>query len=463
MRAPNAPAVERLRQVVLANRAGEPVGVTSVCSAEQLVLQAALEQARDAGTIALIESTCNQVNQAGGYTGMTPAAFAGHLRALAAGVGLQPGDVVLGGDHLGPYPWRAEPADTAMAKACELVRDCVLAGYAKIHLDPSMPLADDAGDGAGDTNATGGGPSPALVSPDVVARRTAELCRAAEDAWMTLPPGSPRPLYVIGTEVPAPGGELAGDEGPSVTRAGDVRRFLDLADAAFASAGLSEAWERVIAVVVQPGVEFGDDAIVDYEPRRAADLSASIAELPALVYEAHSTDYQRPEALAALVRDHFAILKVGPALTFALREALFALEEVEREVLTAVATGAGEHVRGGGEPSRLRETLDAAMRDDPTHWRAYYRGDEDKFAFARAFSFSDRCRYYWPRPNVQGALGRLLGNLSRRPIPLALLSQYLPAQYEAVRAGELEPSPKALVRHRIGTVLRTYWSACGAG
>ena len=457
MRAPNAPAVERLRQVVLANRRGEPVGVPSVCSAEPFVLRASLEQARDAGTIALIESTCNQVNQMGGYAGMTPAAFAGHVRHLAVAVDLPFDDVVLGGDHLGPYPWRVEPADTAMAKARELVRDCVLAGYTKIHLDPSMPLGGDPRDATGGAGTAVGGASPATLDSTVVAQRTSELCRAAEDAWATLPPGSPAPLYVIGTEVPAPGGERAGDEGPSVTRAGDVRRFLDLARAAFASLAPG-AWERVVAVVVQPGAEFGDDTIVDYEPRRAADLSALVATLPALVYEAHSTDYQRPAALGALVRDHFAILKVGPALTFAFREALFALELIERE---ALATGLG--TAGGGEPSRLRETLDATMREDPAHWRAYYRGGEDELAFARAFGFSDRCRYYWPRPDVRDALERLLGNLSRRSTPLALLSQYLPAQYAAVRAGNLEPSPEALIRHRIGAVLETYWAACGAG
>jgi D-tagatose-1,6-bisphosphate aldolase subunit GatZ/KbaZ len=454
MGAPNAPAVERLRQVVLANHAGELVGVPSVCSAEPFVLVAALERARAAGGVALVESTCNQVNQEGGYTGVTPAGFAAHVRGLATAAGLTEDEVVLGGDHLGPYPWRLEPADTAMAKARELVRDCVLAGYTKIHLDPSMRLGGDPGDAPG--GGAAGGASPATLDPTVVARRMAELCRSAEEAWATLPPGTPAPLYVIGTEVPAPGGERAGDEGPSVTRAGDVRRFLDLARAAFASL-TPEAWARVVAVVVQPGVEFGGDTIVDYEPRRAADLSALVATLPALVYEAHSTDYQRPAALGALVRDHFAILKVGPALTFAFREALFALEQIERE---ALATGLG--TAGGGEPSRLRETLDAAMREDPAHWRAYYSGGEDELAFARAFSFSDRCRYYWPRPDVRDALERLLGDLSRRPIPLALLSQYLPAQYAAVRAGKLEPSPEALIRHRIGAVLKTYWAACGA-
>jgi len=456
MHTPAGRASERLRQVARANHDGAPVGVPSACSAEPFVLQAALEQARDAGGVALVESTSNQVNQAGGYTGMTPAAFAGQVRDLAAGLGLAHDDIVLGGDHLGPYPWRAEPAASAMAKARELVRACVLAGYTKVHLDPSMPLADDArpsADAAGQASAF-------ALDPEIVARRTAELCRATEAAWASLPPGSPAPLYVIGTEVPAPGGEMAGDEGPAVTRAADVRAFRDLARAAFAAAGLEAAWERVLAVVVQPGLEFGDDAVFAYRPERAAELAALPDDVPGLAYEAHSTDYQTEDALRALARDHFAVLKVGPALTFAFREALFALEEIEREVLAGAAAGQGGGA-GGVEPSRLRETLDAAMRADPSHWRDYYRGDEDALAHSRAFSLSDRCRYYWPRPEVRGALDRLLRNLAARPIPLDLLGQHLPAQYVAVRAGGLEASPEALVRHRIGAVLEQYWSACG--
>lgn len=70
----------------------------------------------------------------------------------------------------------------------------------------------------------------------------------------------------------------------------------------------------------------------EYHREEAQTLSRFIEAQPGLVYEAHSTDYQSREALRALVEDHFAILKVGPALTFAFREAVFALAAIE-EVL----------------------------------------------------------------------------------------------------------------------------------
>ena len=75
-----------------------------------------------------------------------------------------------------------------------------------------------------------------------------------------------------------------------------------------------------------------------------------------MVYEAHSTDYQSPAALAQMVKDHFAILKVGPWLTFAFREVILALGTIEREMLQ---TSAGTRV------SEVRAALISAMRSDP--------------------------------------------------------------------------------------------------
>jgi D-tagatose-1,6-bisphosphate aldolase subunit GatZ/KbaZ len=277
-------------------------------------------------------------------------------------------------------------------------------------------------------------------------------CAAAEAAFAQLPAGSPAPLYVIGTEVPTPGGEQVGQAGPSVTCVADVERTLDLTCEAFRSAGLADAWERVIAVVVQPGVEFGDATVTAYDRAAASGLSAFVERRPRLVYEAHSTDYQSAEALRQLVEDHFAILKVGPWLTFAFREAVFALEAIEREVLRG---------QPGAHASRLHDVLDEVMVRDPRHWAAFYGGSPDEVRHKRAFSYSDRCRYYWPRPEVQGALAGLLRNLSKRPIPVALIGEFLPESSSVVQEGRLPAEPAALIRHHIQRVLDLYAAACG--
>jgi D-tagatose-1,6-bisphosphate aldolase subunit GatZ/KbaZ len=324
-----------------------------------------------------------------------------------------------------------------MHSACELVRTCVLAGYNKIHLDASMACADDGK----------GGPDQRTI-----AQRAAILCRAAESASADLPPGSPPPRYVIGTEVPAPGGESAPGAPPAVSPADQVPHTLDLFRTAFAERDVASAWDRVIGLVVQPGVEFGENVIFDYDRQRTTALSSALPNHPALAYEAHSTDYQKPAALAQMVEDHFAILKVGPWLTFAFREAVLALSAIEREWLAQ---------RRGVRLSQVREALEAAMLRHPAYWRSYYHGSEDEVRLARIYSYSDRCRYYWGDAAVQQELARLHANFDASPPPPTLLSQHLPRQYEAIRSGRLQAHAEDMIQEHIQMVLRFYAGACG--
>lgn len=433
-------ATSRLLDLARANRAGEPVGIYSVCSAERSVLRAAMIQARRDGVIVLIEATTNQVNQFGGYTGMTPPDFRSFVHSIADEVGLPAARIALGGDHLGPHVWRSRGSDAAMRLARDLVRDYVLAGFTKIHLDASMRLADD--------------PPDRPLDEATVAERAADLCAVAEATAALLPADAPRPVYVVGSEVPIPGGELADSGAPAVTSVDAIKRTLDETRRAFARHGVADALERVLALVTQPGVEFGDAVVFEYDDLAAAALSSRTPDRAPFVYEAHSTDYQTEDALRRMVRDHFAVLKVGPGLTFALRETLFALQAIEGEWLMH---------RRGIVPSRLRETLQRVMQEHPEHWRPYFHGDEDELRFARDFSFSDRSRYYWPQPEVRASVELLVDNLSAHPVPLTLLSQYLPVQYLAVREGTLANDPRALIGAGIGVVVDAYARACGMG
>ncbi len=172
------------------------------------------------------------------------------------------------------------------------------------------------------------------------------------------------------------------------------------------------------------------------------------------VFEAHSTDYQTADALREMVRDHFAILKVGPWLTFAFREAVFALAAVEEEWLGW---------RKGVTISRVRETLEEAMLANPQYWKSYFKGDEEALRLARKYSFSDRSRYYWPQPQVAAALQRLVDNLTAYPAPVSMLSQFMPAQAELVLARVISKDPAELIRNRILDVIDHYAYACGMG
>ena len=413
--------------ILAAQKIGEPRGIVSVCSAHPWVLKAAMRQM--AGGYLLVEATCNQVNQFGGYTGMMPTGFVSYVQGIAAENEFPLTKLILGGDHLGPNVWQNETAESAMQKSLDMVRAYARAGFTKIHLDASMKLADDA---------------PGALAPEVIAQRTAQMAKAAEDAA----PDAGQLRYIIGTEVPVPGGAHAHEESVSVTKVEDARQTIAVTREAFLSAGLSSAWERVMGVVVQPGVEFGDDFVLEYKPEAARELSAFIESEPRLVYEAHSTDYQIRDALRNLVRDHFAILKVGPALTFAFREAVFALANIEKEMFSAEVC------------SNVPEALNEAAMRRPEYWKKYYHGNSEEQAFKRKYSLSDRIRYYWTDAEVQSALAHLLRNFGVRPIPLTLISQYLPNQYNPIRAGELRNSADSILLARVQNVLADYQYAC---
>ena len=322
-----------------------------------------------------------------------------------------------------------------MARSAELVQAYVQAGFTKIHLDASMRLGDD-----------DPGRPP---DPELVAYRTACLVKAAEETYAKIPGSPPELRYVIGSEVPVPGGSTEHKNVVNVTGVEDARRTVDAMHAAFVEAGLESAWERVTAVVVQPGVEFGDDYVLDYNPDLAHDL-VRYSESTPFIFEAHSTDYQGRENLRSLVRDHFAILKVGPALTYAFRQAVFALAMMESELLPPA------------RHSRLVETLDAAMQREPGQWKKYYHGGERELAYARKYSYSDRARYYWRDMAVQAALTKLIVNLDEVPPPLSLINQYMPEVYAGIRSGAIVNSARQIVQHRIQSVLDDYSYAVGS-
>jgi len=400
--------------------AGAPIGITSVCSAHPIVIEAALRLAKTTRRPALIEATCNQVNQDGGYTGMTPADFRGFVEGIARKVGVANDQIILGGDHLGPNPWKDLPAEEAMQKSEVMIAGFAEAGFTKLHLDTSMGCAGE----------------PVALPDTTTADRAARLAVVAERHK-----GAVDPVYIVGTEVPVPGGALEDLDELAVTTPDAVAQTYSVHRDAFSAAGLDEAFSRVIGLVVQPGVEFGHTDVIHFEPAKAQELSACLSDMPGLVFEAHSTDYQTEAGLAALVQNGFAILKVGPWLTFALREALYGLDAVA-DVLE------GHPPRG-----RLMAAMDEIMRADPGNWAKYYEGDEAALWLQRHFSYSDRIRYYWPASKAEAAVAGMLGRLEGHDIPVPVLSQYVQAV-----AGVTDPTE--ILVAAVQNILCRYERAC---
>ena len=428
---PPARGASILAELATARASGRPFGITSVCSAHPLAIEAALLQAKEDGSTALIEATCNQVNQHGGYTGMTPAGFRDFVHGIARDVGLPTDRIILGGDHLGPNPWKSLPAEAAMAEAAIMVEAYVQAGFLKLHLDTSMGCAGE----------------PVALADQMTAERAARLAAVAEQAAAR---AGTRPYYVIGTEVPTPGGALEAVPDTVVTVPEAPLATYSIHKHIFISNGLGRVLDRVVALVVQPGVEHGNESVSRYDSAAAASLTASLQGLPGLVFEAHATDYQTPAALAALVRDGFPILKVGPALTFALREALYALDAIAAVLVPEIDPDA--------EP--LPAVMERVMLLNPEHWRSHYHGDFAALRVLRSYSYSDRIRYYWPEPEAVTAVDRLFDRLEGLAIPPPLISQFLPRFYDRVASGALPGDARRLAVEAVRDVLRGYAAAC---
>lgn len=423
-----------LLEQIKKHKAGHKNGVYCVCSAHPYVIEAALVNALNDDSVLIIEATSNQVDQFGGYTGMTPEDFKNFVYELAHKLNFPIDRLVLGGDHLGPNRWQTtDTGEQAMKKADKLIEAYVAAGFKKIHLDCSMSCVDD----------------PVPLTDEIVASRAARLAKIAEET-AEREFGKSDIVYIVGTEVPVPGGAQETLSTVEVTSTKAAQKTIEAHKEAFNKNGVGHIWERVVGLVVQPGVEFDHVGVVDYDPSKTIELSNLLNDYRHLVFEAHSTDYQNDQAYVNLVHNHFAILKVGPALTFAMREALYKLTYIE-DILLEDPT----------QRSNLLAVIEDQMLNSPIdYWSKYYHGSKEEQKFARSYSFSDRIRYYWPNEHIQLAIAKLFSNLEQKEIPLPLLSQFFPEQFKRIREHKLACTPKNLVLDSIASVNRVYAKAC---
>ncbi|WP_182417984.1 D-tagatose-bisphosphate aldolase, class II, non-catalytic subunit [Bartonella sp. HY038] len=406
-----------------------PSGIPSICTAHPMVIEAAMRATMPTPLPLLIEATCNQVNQDGGYTGMTPQDYKNFVLDIAQNCNFPVERLIFGGDHLGPNPWKNLAAEEAMDKAEVMIRAYSAAGFTKLHLDCSMGCLNE----------------PLALDDNIIALRAARLAKAAEEAAAQ---GSIAPVYIIGTEVPVPGGALEEIEGLEVTNKDAALTTYDIHKQAFIAQGLEDAFSRVIGLVVQPGVEFGNHNVIDYDPQAAVTLCSALPLMPNIVFEAHSTDYQTRAALTALVNDGFGILKVGPGLTFVMRETLYGLDMIAEELFA------------GRRQKTLRQTMEEVMLSSPANWDRYYHGDQHELALQRHFSYSDRIRYYWPNEKANRAVEELLGLFNNVTLPETLIGQYLGGLYHDVRSHRLPANAKALVFASIEKAINDYIAAC---
>ena len=396
--------------IIESHRQGAAEGICSVNSSESLVLRAVVRQSLSGTMPLLVEH---------GENSQSPAEFAVNVEKLTQAEDFPVERLMLGGGRLHSCIRQRISRADFIQKTRQYVEECIRAGFGKIYLD-----ADAAGDGA-----------------DVreVAQTLAALCLSAEGATANENKSFSKPCYVIGMP-------------PSISSVEKVSEIWQAASAAFATAGLDDAWQRVVALAVQPEIGFSDNHVVEYKTASCTDLRAFSEKDGSFVYQVPVADYQSGQALRRMVADHFAILCISPVLTFAMREALFSLAMIENEWMIG---------KPGARLSNLIVELDKAMQLKPQHWKDYYTtGNGFDQMLARKYSYKDRSRMYWQVKDVQSALDQLFKNLSQNPPPLSLLKQFMPDLYWPLREGRLENDPEALVIDRIQQAYKPYTDAC---
>ncbi|MFN3282222.1 MAG: class II D-tagatose-bisphosphate aldolase non-catalytic subunit, partial [Tabrizicola sp.] len=197
-------------------------------------------------------------------------------------------------------------------------------------------------------------------------------------------------------------------------------------------------------LVVQPGVEFSPMEVHHLPLDRDPGLLSALADWPGLCLEAHSTDYQHPAAYPRLAELGFAFQKVGPALTFAWREALYALDTIRAQ-------------NGWASGPSLPDTMEAVMLANPANWQAHVHGQTADPRSERHFGLADRIRYYWPAPAAEQAVARLLADLEGRRLPDPLLAAHFRAEEIALARKSRHCLPRALALARVQTALRPYF------
>jgi len=422
-----------LMDIMEANRGGEGKGIYAVESQNSTVQEAYLRQALADGSPALFEICADMLDPHGQGGKMLPDDFIANVRRDAGKTGFPRDRLFFGVNDLSPSLWKGESIESALKKTRAFISDLVSLGFKKLGIHAAIPLKGD--------------PADQPLPQEVIVAREAALYKAAEGAAATLPEEE-KPLYVIDAH---PGQVMAEDQ-ENVVRKEDVEIAVDMFAKTAEAAGLPEMKERLLAVRIFSGVGHDGEKVIPFDSSLLEELGGCVYRTKPVVMEVLQTDFQPQTVLDELAHNHFALMSVGPELTYTMREALFSLAMMENETMIG---------KPGVYLSNFIIELDRSMQSAPQHWQKYYTGNGFEQLIARKYSLYDRSRFYWEDKEVRKTKKRLFENLIEYPIPLTVMRQFMPYQYERVAAGELENKPDELVMDAVRRALRRYSRACG--
>ena len=350
--------------------------IFAACPNSRAVIRASICAAkRNKGPIKFA-ATLNQVDQDGGYTGMTQKQFVETIRKEAERVNFT-GPVIIAIDHGGP--WLRDNQRTekwSLQKTMNWVKksftDAIDAGYDLIDVDPTIDMELAEGE---------------MISIGVVVDRTVELikhCEIHRREW-ALPPVS----YEVGTE------EVHG----GLADLKVFREFFELMKQGLATVGLADVWPCF--VVGKVGTDLHTTM---FDPDTARTLTGIAAEYGSLIKGHYTDNVENPEGYPAT---GMGAANIGPEFTEREYDALEELDTLEQKM-----AGEGKIEEKSGMIASLWKAV-----IDSGRWTKWVSGNESPDDFA---SISDErqqwlvktgCRYIWEVPAVMAAREKLYQNL----------------------------------------------------
>lgn len=366
----------------------------------------------------LIECTSNQVNQNGGYTKNTPKSFIKKIFKISKNLKFKKKNLYLGGDHLGPLPWKYNSKTIALKNSIKLIGDFLRQNYCKIHIDTSIKCRDDK-----------------QINNKMIFNRSKEILKTP-----IIKKRLKDKFLIIGSEVPLSG---SGDVNKlTVTSKEQIKGECNQFKKVLKDLKLKN---KKFGLVIEPGMKYMHSKVVVPKFKKFFEIK-KISKDENFVFEAHSTDFQSQQILTKLVQNNFKFLKVGPELTLNYSKAIFFMHQIEKKFYKK-------------KHSNIRKVILKSMINNPKYWKDYYKKkNENHFLNSKL----DRMRYYLHVNSVSKSINLLKKNINNITFEknFSLLNQINKKEFLRYQQNKLS-NFEIIQLIYISKVLKKYFLACG--
>jgi len=357
-----------LPQLILdtCSRAGIRATLLGISPMTGYVVEAALLASKSLGSPIMFIASLNQVDVDGGYTGWSHRSFAEFVAKLVERLGVDT-PVMLALDHAGPWlkDRHVEEGlglEEAMERVKRSIEEAIRAGFEVIHIDTTVEPGE-------------------VPSPEVVARRSAELIEFAEEVRKSI--GGVPICYEVGSDRWG-----RRDEDSVLEMLAHLRRYL----------GSRGVEAKLLFLVGDVGTRVALNNKLDAS--RASSL-VNLARSHGMYLKVHSTDFV--ENPSDFPKTGVGGANVGPE--FAYRQYI-AVKSIAEKV-------------GSEEALKTLDTIRRAVLEDG-RWRRYTSGEpiENLELREQDFVLGICSRYIWSTPAVKQQLTQLAQEAKSRGIDL---------------------------------------------